>query len=392
MVAETARQFEALEAQAHSLMSTFTKAGFEAVAPAIIQPADVFLDVIGEDLRSRTYVFADPEGAELCLRPDLTIPTCRLHLSRYEKPNIHARYCYNGPAFRFQPDDTDPAHPNEFRQCGVELFGEPKTVKAETEVVALIIEALKEAGLSTFKLRIGDLGLFHTILNTLDMPERWRERLKTHFWRQDTFKAELIRLTEHPESALEGLPDDLIANIEPGSTKSARKAVPAYLARNNIELIGARSLEEIADSLIRAIDDAQADPIPRNTTDLIDSYLQISGPPRAAGARIKDLMSNKDIDIHSAIDRYDRRLEEFTKAGLEISDMEFCAEFGRKLEYYTGFVFEVLCDKLGEMSPVAGGGRYDHLFRTIGAPVDIPAVGSAIHTERLLSLTNGGAK
>ena len=54
MAAESAKQFEALERQAAGLMALFTRAGCEAVAPAAIQPADVFLDVIGEDLRQRT--------------------------------------------------------------------------------------------------------------------------------------------------------------------------------------------------------------------------------------------------------------------------------------------------------------------------------------------------
>lgn len=391
MVAETARQFEALEAQAQCLMSVFTKGGYEAVAPAIIQPADVFLDLTGEDLRQRTYVFADPEGAELCLRPDLTIPTCRLHLARHERPNLPARYCYNGPAFRFQPSDADPAHPREFRQCGIELFGESKTTKAETEVVCLIIEALRKADLKTFKIRIGDLGLFHDLLDALDMPERWRQRLKTQFWRQETFRAELLRLTERPASALEGLPQDLMGKIDTGNAKASRKAVLKYFEQHDIELLGSRSLEEIAESLLNAAEDATSEPIPRQTTELIDSYLHIVGPPRAAGARIKDLMASAKVDISDAIERFDQRLEAFGKAGIELSAMEFSAEFGRKLEYYTGFVFEVVNDRLGSMSPVAGGGRYDNLFRTIGAGIDIPAVGSAIHTERLLSLTSGAA-
>ncbi len=65
MTAETARDFEALERQAALIMSVLIGAGCEAVAPAILQPADVFLDVVGEDLRARTYVFNDTEGHEL---------------------------------------------------------------------------------------------------------------------------------------------------------------------------------------------------------------------------------------------------------------------------------------------------------------------------------------
>ena len=38
---------------------------YERIAPAVIQPAGLFLDVIGESLRARTYVFTDPDGAEL---------------------------------------------------------------------------------------------------------------------------------------------------------------------------------------------------------------------------------------------------------------------------------------------------------------------------------------
>ncbi len=83
MVAAPPANFEALEAQARTLLAVFIAAGYEAVAPDIIQPAGVFLDVVGEALRGRTYVFTDLNGEELCLRPDLTVPTCRLYLQRH---------------------------------------------------------------------------------------------------------------------------------------------------------------------------------------------------------------------------------------------------------------------------------------------------------------------
>ncbi len=69
----------------------------------------------------------------------------------------------------------------------------------------------------------------------------------------------------------------------------------------------------------------------------------------------------------------------------------FSAEFGRNLEYYTGFVFEVLATSLGPATPVAGGGRYDQLMRAVGAPADVPAVGAAIHTERCSLSPTGSA-
>ena len=68
------------------------------------------------------------------------------------------------------------------------------------------------------------------------------------------------------------------------------------------------------------------------------------------------------------------------------------AEFGRNLEYYTGFVFEVIAPELGEHSPLAGGGRYDGLLADVGAPSAVAAVGSCIHTERLLAVLGGGSR
>ncbi len=77
MTAEGAKEFEALEAQAASLMTLFSFKGYERVAPAFIQPASLFLDRIGEALRARTYIFTDPNGEELCLRPTY-IPVARV--------------------------------------------------------------------------------------------------------------------------------------------------------------------------------------------------------------------------------------------------------------------------------------------------------------------------
>ena len=86
------------------LRSVFETAGCERVEPSVLQPADVFLDRSGEDIRRRLYMFTDPGGTELCLRPDLTIPTCRLFLER-AGDGSEARLSYSGPVYRFQPHD-----------------------------------------------------------------------------------------------------------------------------------------------------------------------------------------------------------------------------------------------------------------------------------------------
>lgn len=392
MTAETARMFQALEAQAQTLLTHFVGAGYEAVAPSVLQPADVFLDVVGENLRGRTYVFTDPEGAQLCLRPDLTIPTCRLHWERHGKTDAQAKYCYNGSAFRFQPEGATAAHPREFRQAGIEYFGATAKEDAETEVLRLILEGLEEAGLQTYEVRIGDLGLFNALLDALDMPASWRSRLRSRFWRPAAFQAELELLSSRPSAVVDGLPEGVVEAMRSATdVKAAERVLAEYLDRQSIELIGARSLREIASHLMDIVADSGAPPLPSEAADLIEAYLGVKAPARAAGARLQDLMLGRGVDLGRAFDVYHRRLQNFSKAGLDLSRFKFSAEFGRNLEYYTGFVFEVIVPSLGEKSPVAGGGRYDGLMRAVGAPSSVPAVGAMIHTERLLATVQGEA-
>src|ERR1043165_9289728 len=117
MPGKSSAERRALDAQNARIMAVFETAGFSHIAPDILQPADIFLERSGEDIRASSYVFTDPEGREMCLRPDLTGPPCRFHLAHAAQPDAETRYCYCGPAFRFTADSDAPS---EFGQAGIE--------------------------------------------------------------------------------------------------------------------------------------------------------------------------------------------------------------------------------------------------------------------------------
>jgi len=393
MAQRIAETLAALDRQSAIILDVFRDGGYEQVAPPIIQPASLFLDVVGEQLRNRTYVFSDPDGEELCLRPDLTVPTCRLHLERHgAKGDVRAKYCYSGPVFRYQPGGGDATHLREFRQEGIEAFAPLDRETTEVEVVALTLEALTAAGLKGAQLRIGDLGLFSALLKGIDMPGRWRDRLRQSFWRPDVFRAELKRLTSLPKAALAGLPEDLISRLDPEDARSAEVEVAAYLADKGLEPIGERTVGEIADSLLSAAADARTPPLAAGVAELIERYLAIVAPVRAATARLKDLAREKGLDLGAALDIFTRRNELLAASGVDLVKAEFSAEFGRNFEYYSGFVFEVVTPVLGPRSPIAGGGRYDGMMRAVGAAGRIAAVGAAIYSERLALVVTEASK
>jgi ATP phosphoribosyltransferase regulatory subunit len=97
------------------------------------------------------------------------------------------------------------------------------------------------------------------------------------------------------------------------------------------------------------------------------------------------------LDLRTALQAAHARFDRFAEFDLDLSDVVFNAEFGRELEYYTGHVFQIEIPGQGRSGQIAGGGRYDELLQSLGAPAPTPAVGSAIHTERLLAAVQGGA-
>ena len=372
MTAEGAIEFEALEAQAASLMSLFGDAGYERVAPAFIQPASLFLDRIGEALRARTYVFTDPNGEELCLRPDVTIPVCRVFLERGGDGGS-AKFCYNGPAFRMQEGKPDPLCPREFRQAGIEYFGESGDA-ADLEVLTLTMEAVRRSGVKSFTVKAGHIGLFTALLNALPMPERWRARLAHAFWRPHAFAQELATLSRpHDGQSLPLPPEELTPE---GLLKN--------LHARGISFIGERRPEEIVKRLAGKAADANETPLSKETVRLIEAYLHIAGDMPASFDAIEALFAEAKLELGGAVAQA-RALFEALKAAAGAAPIVFDAGFGRHFEYYTGMVFQIEIEGGGVAGEIAGGGRYDGLIRALsGGKRDVPAVGAAIHTERLL--------
>ena len=56
-------------AWAETLLLSFARAGYVQAEPAILQPAEPFLDLSGEDIGKHLYLTTGPGGEELCLRP-----------------------------------------------------------------------------------------------------------------------------------------------------------------------------------------------------------------------------------------------------------------------------------------------------------------------------------
>src|SRR5258707_14461823 len=160
---------------ADALLLSFAQAGYVHTEPDILQPAEPFLDLSGEDIGKSMYLTTDPGGEELCLRPDLTIPVARDYLAS-PYAGQPARFCYLGPVFRYHH-----GRPSEFLQAGIESFGRHDRAAADAEMLALALEATSAFGVSEVEIRTGDMALFIALIDALDLYPVWRRRLIKDF-------------------------------------------------------------------------------------------------------------------------------------------------------------------------------------------------------------------
>ncbi len=379
MAALDGNRLRAREALAAAVRGGFEKAGYEPVSAPALQPADIFLDMSGEDIRRRMYVFADPAGDELCLRPELTIPVCRLYL---EAGGGAKKLCSVGPVYRFQQKGS--VKLREFTQAGLECLGAADSEAADAEVMALASDALAQAGLKAYDIEMGDLALFDALIDALDLPSGWRARLKRHFWRPDYFRELLDRLAAGDAGEEGGERQALISALAGLDEAQAKDVIEDVLKLAGIAPVGGRTVEEVAERLIEQAELA-ASGVPAAAAKLIADFLSVSGTPKDCIAKIKRMAANAGISLDAAIARFERRIDLIAKAGVDLSRAQFATGFGRNMAYYTGLVFEFRVPALGPDAMICGGGRYDGLLSALGSEKPVPAIGCAVGIERLLA-------
>ena len=326
---------------ADALIAAFERAGYARLEPAILQPAEPFLDLSGEDIRKRMYLTSDPRGRELCLRPDLTIPVSRDYLASPAAGKA-AGFCYLGPVFRHRTVGGRAAHlqAGEFLQAGIEFFGRADKAAADAEMLALGLDATAHYGLARPDIRMGDVALFAALVAALDLAPAWKRRLIKDFNHKSSLAHDLDRLTigtSHARPEYQGV----LAALAGSDPKAAHALVTDLLSIAGITAVGGRSVGEIADRFLEQSALGAQTSLPRDTARLIEKFLAISGDPDAAAAELRALARDANVALDAALDLFESRTGFLAARGVDVARISFATGFGRGLDYYTGFVFEL---------------------------------------------------
>jgi ATP phosphoribosyltransferase regulatory subunit len=371
------------QAQIDTVLKLFQEAGHLAVDPPILQPANTFLDLTGEDIRRRLFLTNGPDGSDLCLRPDFTIPVCRQHLERGDAGR-RADYCYSGPVFRQRAQGS-----GEIPQLGAESLGRDDRDEADADMLGLAVAALDALGVGERDIIIGDETLFASVLSGLDLPAVWQRRLRDLFGETDKLSAAIDRMAGADRSS-----DDtrdvrlgFLAALEGADPEAAHAVVEDLLSIAGISAVGGRTPSEIADRFLEQAALANGSGNHARAAEVLKSFLAIRGNAADSVSALETFAGETGLDLGEAIAGYKNRLDAIRGKGIDPADLTFAADFGRRLDYYTGFVFEIHSRSTEAGGQLVGGGRYDRLVKLLGAGTEVPAIGFSIWLDRIAKLS-----
>ena len=353
-------QDQKIQVVSQRLHRFFQDRGALSIEPDLLQPAELLLELYGEDIRARAYLAADALRGEQMLRPDYTVPIAQIHMEGRTNP---ARYTYSGKVFRKQEQDADRA--SEYIQVGYECFGDGNPAEADAEVFTAISDAL--SGVET-EVKTGDMNVLMAAVSGLRTSQYRKSALLRHIWRPHRFRTLLERYA--------------------GKFKNSLERQVLLMADNPFDdvahFIGIRSKDDIEERLTRLRHDMAEPPISEAELDVLSAITTLSETYEKALGTLHDLKGDLP-SIAGAINRIECRLEALASCGVDTNSLTFEASYGRtSMEYYDGFVFGFYCATGVRETPVATGGRYDALTRHLGNGADLPAVGGVIRPDLLV--------
>ena len=157
------------------IQHVFSLYGYQSIETPVFEFFDIFKKERGSVGSQGMYKFFDRDNNTLVLRPDMTPPIARCVAKYYMDETKPLRLCYLGPTFI--NGTSYQGRLKESTQTGAELIGDD-TADADAEMIAMVIDALKETGLKEFQVELGQVEFYRGLVEESGMNEETQEQLR----------------------------------------------------------------------------------------------------------------------------------------------------------------------------------------------------------------------
>ena len=161
--------------------------GYHSIQTPTFEFFDIFGKEIGTTPSNELYKFFDREGNTLVLRPDMTPSIARAVSKYFAEEDMPIRLSYIGNTFI--NNSSYQGRLKESTQLGAELIGDA-AVDADAEILALVVDSLKTAGLQEFQIGVGHADFFQGLLEAANIEEEAADTLRNLISNKNFFGVE----------------------------------------------------------------------------------------------------------------------------------------------------------------------------------------------------------
>ncbi len=242
--------------------------GFRRIIPPSLEFQEVMSLGLDEELKERTFRFDDRHtGRLLAIPPDITPQVARIVATRMRGYPLPHRLCYTGRVLRHA--ELQSGRSREIYQAGVELIG-LDSPEADAEMVAMAVEVLQGLGLEGFKVDIGQIDFFRSIMEQSGLAAPLKRPIQEAVAKKDA-------------SAVRAILENAVIS---DSAKEAISAIPRLFGGR--EVLAEARRAALGDRAARALDNIA------QVLDILDIY-------GVADYLTIDLGEIRGLDYHSGV-------------------------------------------------------------------------------------------
>lgn len=214
-----------------NLQSLLKQYGYSAIQTPTFEFFDIFGREIGTTPSKDLYKFFDREGNTLVLRPDITPSIARSVTKYFAEEDMPIRLWYQGNTFI--NNSSYQGRLKESTQLGAELIGDD-SVDADAEIISLVVNALKTAGLKEFQITIGHVDFLKGLITEAGLEAETIEELENLISNKNFFGVEELVEPLEMDAPLKELFKKLGVIYDDGqSLDEARKLAEGYPVISN---------------------------------------------------------------------------------------------------------------------------------------------------------------
>lgn len=228
-----------IESKLHEKIKSY---GYEEIQTPTFEFFDVYSKEIGTTPSKELYKFFDKEGNTLVLRPDFTPSIARCAAKYFMDEQVPIRFSYSGNTFT--NTSSLQGKLKEVTQMGAELINAPG-VEADAEIISLVIEALKNTGLTRFQITIGEVDYFKGLCEEAGLDEDTELELRSCISGKNYFAAQELLIERRVQEPYHSILLKLADMFETRESLSEARAV----VKNQRSLKAIERLEKLYEVL-----------------------------------------------------------------------------------------------------------------------------------------------